>query len=179
MASRIAQTLRGFPFFGYDAEARFGEARGGIGQLMTVHSIKAKIFVRFFFFFFSHCGRYNWLFRSTRSATTHELTTLKCCLENRNTQVHVSQLQETQEVSTGLDSLQGYELYDLVMLGPNEVGVITRVNREVQHPIIIIEYGFSKVVVVIAFVFSELFLILYSSNSGRWNLDASAASPCI
>ncbi|CAN0332948.1 unnamed protein product, partial [Hapterophycus canaliculatus] len=45
-------------------------------------------------------------------------------------QVHVSQLQETPEVSTGLDSLQGYELYDLVMLGPNEVGVVTRVNRE-------------------------------------------------
>ncbi|CAN0121514.1 unnamed protein product, partial [Ectocarpus sp. 8 AP-2014] len=45
-------------------------------------------------------------------------------------QVYVSQLQETPEVSTGLDSLQGYELYDLVMLGPNEVGVVTRVNRE-------------------------------------------------
>lgn len=48
------------------------------------------------------------------------------------TQVHVSQLQETPEVSTGFDSLQGYELYDLVMLGPNEVGVICRVNREVH-----------------------------------------------
>lgn len=47
-------------------------------------------------------------------------------------QVYVSQLQETPEVSTGLDSLQGYELYDLVMLGPNEVGVVTRVNREVR-----------------------------------------------
>lgn len=44
----------------------------------------------------------------------------------------MSQLQETPEVSTGLDSLQGYELYDLVMLGPNEVGVVTRVNREVR-----------------------------------------------
>lgn len=44
----------------------------------------------------------------------------------------MSQLQETPEISTGLDSLLGYELYDLVMLGPNEVGVVTKVNREVR-----------------------------------------------
>ncbi|CAN0335810.1 unnamed protein product, partial [Discosporangium mesarthrocarpum] len=45
-------------------------------------------------------------------------------------EVHLSQLQESNEVSKGLDSLHGYELYDLVVLGPNEVGVVSKVNRE-------------------------------------------------
>ncbi|CAM9695967.1 unnamed protein product, partial [Phaeothamnion confervicola] len=40
------------------------------------------------------------------------------------------QLQETQEVAEGLDSLQGYELYDLVQLSPTEMGVVTMVGRE-------------------------------------------------
>ena len=45
----------------------------------------------------------------------------------------MSQLQETPEITMGLDSLQGYELHDLVMLGPNEVGVVTKVNREASQ----------------------------------------------
>lgn len=58
----------------------------------------------------------------------------------------MSQLQETPEISTGLDSLLGYELYDLVMLGPNEVGVVTKVNREVRGNIlkIVRNYIFSQ-----------------------------------
>lgn len=48
--------------------------------------------------------------------------------------VRTSQLRESAEVASGQDKLQGYELYDLVVLSgggsANEVGVIVRVGRE-------------------------------------------------
>ncbi|KAL7569173.1 hypothetical protein ACA910_016999 [Epithemia clementina (nom. ined.)] len=48
--------------------------------------------------------------------------------------VRLSQLRESAEVASGQDKLQGYELYDLVVLSgggsANEVGVIVRVGRE-------------------------------------------------
>ena len=48
--------------------------------------------------------------------------------------VRVSQLRESAEIASGQDKLQGYELYDLVVLSgggsANEVGVIVRVGRE-------------------------------------------------
>ncbi|CAK4078924.1 unnamed protein product [Aphanomyces euteiches] len=45
-------------------------------------------------------------------------------------QVRVRDIQESAEVSQGLDSLKGKELYDLVALPHGEVGVITRVGRD-------------------------------------------------
>lgn len=45
-------------------------------------------------------------------------------------QVRVRDVQESAEVSTGLDSLKGKELYDLVALPHGDVGVITHVGRE-------------------------------------------------
>ncbi|KAF0688069.1 Aste57867_20293 [Aphanomyces stellatus] len=45
-------------------------------------------------------------------------------------QVRVRDIQESAEVSQGLDSLKGKELYDLVMLPHGEVGVITHVGRD-------------------------------------------------
>ncbi|CAM9620819.1 unnamed protein product [Chrysoparadoxa australica] len=51
-------------------------------------------------------------------------------LSAKEIQVLVPYLQETMDIVQGLDSLQGYELYDLVSLGPNEVAVVTRVGRE-------------------------------------------------
>ncbi len=45
-------------------------------------------------------------------------------------QVLVAHLQETLAVAQGLDNLQGYELYDLITLGANEVACITGVGRE-------------------------------------------------
>jgi len=48
--------------------------------------------------------------------------------------VRTSQLQESAEIASGQDKLQGYELHDLVVLSgggsTNEVGVIVRVGRE-------------------------------------------------
>jgi transcription elongation factor SPT5 len=48
--------------------------------------------------------------------------------------VRISQVRESAEVASGQDKLQGYELYDLVVLSgggsANEVGVIVRVGRE-------------------------------------------------
>ena len=48
--------------------------------------------------------------------------------------VRTSQLRESAEVASGQDKLQGYELFDLVVLSgggsANEVGVIVRVGRE-------------------------------------------------
>jgi len=53
---------------------------------------------------------------------------------NREVSVRTSQLRESAEVASGQDKLQGYELYDLVVLSgggsANEVGVIVRVGRE-------------------------------------------------
>lgn len=53
---------------------------------------------------------------------------------NREISVRTSQLRESAEVNSGQDKLQGYELYDLVVLSgggsANEVGVIVRVGRE-------------------------------------------------
>jgi transcription elongation factor SPT5 len=53
---------------------------------------------------------------------------------NKEITVRTSQLRESAEVATGQDKLQGYELYDLVVLSgggsANEVGVIVRVGRE-------------------------------------------------
>ncbi|DBA02343.1 TPA: hypothetical protein N0F65_007162 [Lagenidium giganteum] len=48
----------------------------------------------------------------------------------REIQVRVRDLQESAEVSHGLDSLKGKELYDLVALAHGDVGVITHVGRE-------------------------------------------------
>ncbi|ETW00422.1 hypothetical protein H310_07056 [Aphanomyces invadans] len=45
-------------------------------------------------------------------------------------QVRVRDIQESAEVSQGLDSLKGKELYDLVALPHGEVGVITHVGRD-------------------------------------------------
>ncbi len=53
---------------------------------------------------------------------------------NKEISVRTSQLRESAEVSSGGDTLAGYELYDLVVLSgggsANEVGVIVRVGRE-------------------------------------------------
>jgi transcription elongation factor SPT5 len=53
---------------------------------------------------------------------------------NKEISVRTSQLRESAEVASGQDKLQGYELYDLVVLSgggsANEVGVIVRVGRE-------------------------------------------------
>ena len=53
---------------------------------------------------------------------------------NKEVSVRTSQLRESAEVASGQDKLQGYELYDLVVLSgggsANEVGVIVRVGRE-------------------------------------------------
>jgi len=53
---------------------------------------------------------------------------------NKEVSVRLSQLRETTEIAVGQDRLQGYELYDLVVLSgggsANEVGVIVRVGRE-------------------------------------------------
>lgn len=43
---------------------------------------------------------------------------------------NVNYLQVTSEVTTGLHNLQGYELYDLVILNANEVGVVIFVGTE-------------------------------------------------
>jgi len=55
-------------------------------------------------------------------------------LTSKEVSVRASQVQESSDVSTGQETLQGYELYDLVALSgggtTNEVGVITRVGRE-------------------------------------------------
>eukprot|EP00587_Corethron_hystrix_P001730 CAMPEP_0113327840 /NCGR_PEP_ID=MMETSP0010_2-20120614/19588_1 /TAXON_ID=216773 ORGANISM="Corethron hystrix, Strain 308" /NCGR_SAMPLE_ID=MMETSP0010_2 /ASSEMBLY_ACC=CAM_ASM_000155 /LENGTH=799 /DNA_ID=CAMNT_0000188903 /DNA_START=156 /DNA_END=2551 /DNA_ORIENTATION=+ /assembly_acc=CAM_ASM_000155 len=55
-------------------------------------------------------------------------------MTNKEIQVRTSQLQESAEISSGQDKLQGYELHDLVCLsggGSNtEVGVIVHVGRE-------------------------------------------------
>ncbi|CEG48543.1 transcription elongation factor spt5 [Plasmopara halstedii] len=48
----------------------------------------------------------------------------------REIQVRVRDLQESAEVSHGLDSYKGKELYDLVALAHGDVGVITHVGRE-------------------------------------------------
>lgn len=45
-------------------------------------------------------------------------------------QVRVRDVQESAEVSTGLDSLKGKQLYDMVALAHGDVGVITHVGRE-------------------------------------------------
>jgi transcription elongation factor SPT5 len=45
-------------------------------------------------------------------------------------QVRVRDIQESAEVSHGLDSLKGKELYDLVALAHGDVGVITHVGRD-------------------------------------------------
>ncbi len=37
---------------------------------------------------------------------------------------------KSKEVARGLDQLGGYELYDLVMLSGNEVGVVVEVGKE-------------------------------------------------
>ncbi|GKY96016.1 hypothetical protein MPSEU_000562100 [Mayamaea pseudoterrestris] len=53
---------------------------------------------------------------------------------NKEISVRTSQLRESAEVASGQDKLQGYELFDLVVLSgggsANEVGVIVRVGRE-------------------------------------------------
>ena len=53
---------------------------------------------------------------------------------NKEISVRTSQLRESAEIAVGQDKLQGYELYDLVVLSgggsANEVGVIVRVGRE-------------------------------------------------
>lgn len=53
---------------------------------------------------------------------------------NKEISVRTSQLRESAEVASGQDKLQGYELFDLVVLSgggsTNEVGVIVRVGRE-------------------------------------------------
>ena len=53
---------------------------------------------------------------------------------NKEISVRTSQLRESTEIAVGQDKLQGYELYDLVVLSgggsANEVGVIVRVGRE-------------------------------------------------
>lgn len=53
---------------------------------------------------------------------------------NKEISVRTSQLRESAEVSSGQDKLDGYELYDLVVLSgggsANEVGIIVRVGRE-------------------------------------------------
>eukprot|EP00522_Entomoneis_paludosa_P007915 CAMPEP_0172446792 /NCGR_PEP_ID=MMETSP1065-20121228/6298_1 /TAXON_ID=265537 /ORGANISM="Amphiprora paludosa, Strain CCMP125" /LENGTH=1109 /DNA_ID=CAMNT_0013197981 /DNA_START=226 /DNA_END=3555 /DNA_ORIENTATION=- len=55
-------------------------------------------------------------------------------ITNKEITVRISQLRESAETTTGQDKLQGYELYDLVVLSgggsANEVGVIVRVGRE-------------------------------------------------
>lgn len=55
-------------------------------------------------------------------------------ITSKEISVRVSQLRESAEVASGQDKLQGYELYDLVVLSgggsANEVGVIVRVGRE-------------------------------------------------
>ncbi|KUF99244.1 hypothetical protein AM588_10011323 [Phytophthora nicotianae] len=48
----------------------------------------------------------------------------------REIQVRVRDLQESAEISHGLDSYKGKELYDLVALAHGDVGVITHVGRE-------------------------------------------------
>lgn len=45
-------------------------------------------------------------------------------------QVRVRDVQESAEISKGLDSLKGKELYDLVALAHGDVGVITHVGRD-------------------------------------------------
>jgi len=49
---------------------------------------------------------------------------------NKEIQVRVAQLQQTTEVAVGLDSLRGYELYDLCQLGHAEVGVVVHVGSQ-------------------------------------------------
>jgi len=49
---------------------------------------------------------------------------------SKEIQVRVAQLQETSEIAVGLDSLRGYELYDLVQLGHAEVGVVVHVGSQ-------------------------------------------------
>jgi len=53
---------------------------------------------------------------------------------NMEISVQTQQLRESAEIASGQDKLQGYELYDLVVLSgggsANEVGVIVRVGRE-------------------------------------------------
>ena len=44
--------------------------------------------------------------------------------------VFMSDLIKSKEVARGLDNLGGYELYDLVILAGNEVGVVIDVGRE-------------------------------------------------
>uniref|UniRef100_K3WKC8 Transcription elongation factor SPT5 n=1 Tax=Globisporangium ultimum (strain ATCC 200006 / CBS 805.95 / DAOM BR144) TaxID=431595 RepID=K3WKC8_GLOUD len=48
----------------------------------------------------------------------------------REIQVRVRDLQESAEVSHGLDSFKGKELYDLVALAHGDVGVVTHVGRD-------------------------------------------------
>uniref|UniRef100_A0AAV1UIT8 Transcription elongation factor SPT5 n=1 Tax=Peronospora matthiolae TaxID=2874970 RepID=A0AAV1UIT8_9STRA len=48
----------------------------------------------------------------------------------REIQVRVRDLQESAEISQGLDSYKGKELYDLVALAHGDVGMITHVGRE-------------------------------------------------
>ena len=49
---------------------------------------------------------------------------------NTEISVNVSHLQVTNEVTMGLSSLSGYELYDLVILNQNETAVIVFVGPE-------------------------------------------------
>jgi len=49
---------------------------------------------------------------------------------NTEISVNVSQLQVTNEVTTGLSNLMGYELYDLVLMNANETAVVVLVGAE-------------------------------------------------
>ena len=49
---------------------------------------------------------------------------------NSEIMCNISQLQISDEVATGKDNLNGYELYDLVQLNDNETGVVIYVGRE-------------------------------------------------
>jgi transcription elongation factor SPT5 len=49
---------------------------------------------------------------------------------NTEITVNLSHLQVTNEVTTGLNSLAGYELYDLLILNANELGVVVFVGTE-------------------------------------------------
>ena len=49
---------------------------------------------------------------------------------NTEIEVNVSHLQITNEVTVGLSSINGYELYDLVILNQNETAVVVFVGTE-------------------------------------------------